>query len=157
MYQSKQGVGRRLLLLPPNYAEDGLCVIGTRSGWRYSELKQDRDKTTTRTTMLLRSPANLRLLADEGGRFADEGGTLPTYSIKYMVCPMAEQPRLDSPGVLHHVNCTRDSVERVFGDDKDRNDYIFGLSVLAETRNFMVYARTLMPSHFHLLVRAGNR
>lgn len=84
-------------------------------------------------------------------------GTLQTNSTKRMVLLMPRQPRLDSPGVLHHVMARGIERRMIFTDDKDRNDFIFRLSVLAEARNFMVYAWTLMPNHFHLLVRTGNR
>ncbi len=69
---------------------------------------------------------------------------------------MPRQPRLDAPGVLHHVMGR--GIERtiVFRDDGDRTDFVNRLATLARAGNLVVYAWALMPNHFHLLVRTGQ-
>jgi REP element-mobilizing transposase RayT len=45
----------------------------------------------------------------------------------------------------------------IFRDDRDRDDFVARLRKLAETGAIRVYAWTLLPNHFHLLVRTGKR
>jgi len=46
---------------------------------------------------------------------------------------------------------------KIFKDDSDREDFVQRISQLAESENFIAYAWSLMPNHFHLLVRTGNQ
>ena len=66
---------------------------------------------------------------------------------------MPRQARLDAPGVLHHVMARGIERRRIFLDDRDREDFLRRLSELATSTALEVYAWSLMPNHFHLLVR----
>jgi len=70
---------------------------------------------------------------------------------------MPRLPRLDAPGVLHHVMGRGIEKSDIFLDNKDRNDFINRLSVLVGQGAIEVYAWSLMPNHFHLLVKTKNR
>jgi len=45
----------------------------------------------------------------------------------------------------------------IFRTDKDRNDFLACLAEQCEAEALKVYAWALIPNHFHLLVRTGNR
>jgi len=70
---------------------------------------------------------------------------------------MLRLARLDAPGVLHHVMGRGIEKSHIFLDNKDRNDFTNRLSVLVEQGALAVYAWSLMPNHFHLLVKTKNR
>jgi putative transposase len=70
---------------------------------------------------------------------------------------MPRQARLDAPGTLHHVMARGIEGTNVFRTDKDRNDFLDRLAAQCEAEALKVYAWTLIPNHFHLLVRTGNR
>ena len=57
---------------------------------------------------------------------------------------MPRGPRLDAPGVLHHVMARGIIRQAIFRDDSDRNDFVTRLGAL-------------LPNHFHLLVRTAQR
>lgn len=70
---------------------------------------------------------------------------------------MPRLARLDAPGILHHVMGRGIERSNIFINYKDRNDFISRLSLLAAEGSFEVYAWTLMPNHFHLLLKTKNR
>lgn len=70
---------------------------------------------------------------------------------------MPRGPRLDAPGVLHHVMARGLDRQSIFRDDRDRDDFVRRLATLAQAGALVVYAWALLPNHFHLLVRTGNR
>jgi len=70
---------------------------------------------------------------------------------------MPRLARLDAPGVLHHVMGRGIERRKIFRDSADRKDFIYRMSVLAKEGCWDVYAWTLMPNHFHLLVKTRNR
>jgi putative transposase len=70
---------------------------------------------------------------------------------------MPRQPRLDSPGVLHHVMVRGLERRPVFRDDADRADFVGRLAALVRDTGLTVYAWALLPNHAHLLVRTGTR
>jgi len=70
---------------------------------------------------------------------------------------MPRGPRLDAPGVLHHVMARGLDRQLIFRDDRDRDDFVERLARLAERGALAIYAWALLPNHFHLLVRTGNR
>ena len=70
---------------------------------------------------------------------------------------MPRLARLDAPGVLHHVMGRGIEKKDIFYNNKDRDDFINRLSVLAEEDAFEVYAWALMPNHFHLLLKTKKR
>jgi predicted TIM-barrel fold metal-dependent hydrolase len=69
---------------------------------------------------------------------------------------MPRGPRLDAPGVLHHVMARGIERQLLFRNDADRDDFVRRLAALAETEAWSVYAWALMPNHFHLLVRTAT-
>ncbi|MDP3016168.1 MAG: transposase, partial [Deltaproteobacteria bacterium] len=70
---------------------------------------------------------------------------------------MARQPRLDTPGALHHVIGRGIERATIFRTDADRNDFLNRLADLCVDGNLMVYAWSLLSNHFHLLVRTGRQ
>jgi putative transposase len=70
---------------------------------------------------------------------------------------MPRQPRLDAPGVLHHVMVRGIERRAIFRDQIDRTDFVARLAGLATAGAFTVYAWALLPNHAHLLVRTGVR
>ena len=70
---------------------------------------------------------------------------------------MPRGPRLDAPGVLHHVMVRGIEGRPVFRDDQDRDNFVDRLAALARTGGLTIYAWTLLPNHLHLLVRTGVR
>lgn len=70
---------------------------------------------------------------------------------------MPRQARLDAPGTLHHVMARGIEGTNIFRTDKDRNDFLDRLAAQCEVEALKVYAWALIPNHFHLLVRTGNR
>jgi len=70
---------------------------------------------------------------------------------------MPRQPRLDAPGVLHHVMVRGIERRAIFRDDADRADFVGRLAALVSATGLSVYAWALLPNHAHLLVRTGRR
>lgn len=70
---------------------------------------------------------------------------------------MPRQPRLDAPGALHHVMGRGIDRIKVFQTDDDRTDFVNRLAALCQAGQMVMYAWALMPNHFHLLVRTGQR
>lgn len=66
---------------------------------------------------------------------------------------MPRGPRIDSPGLVHHVICRGIERREVFIDSADYYRFLNRLSILAGGENIQVYAFSLMPNHLHLLVR----
>lgn len=70
---------------------------------------------------------------------------------------MPRLARLDAPGVLHHVMGRGIEGNDIFYNNKDRDDFINRLSILVDENAFEVYAWSLMPNHFHLLLKTKTR
>ena len=70
---------------------------------------------------------------------------------------MPRQPRLDAPGALHHVMGRGIEKVRIFQQDSDREDFMVRLAGLCRDGYILVLAWSLMPNHFHLLVRTGRQ
>ena len=70
---------------------------------------------------------------------------------------MPRQPRLDAPGVLHHVMVRGIERRPIVRDDADRADFVRRVAALVEVGALMVYAWALLPNHAHLLVRTRAR
>ncbi len=68
---------------------------------------------------------------------------------------MPRQARLDAPGVLQHVMARGIERRKIFWDDKDRFSFLERLAVILEETQTQCYAWTLIPNHFHLLLRTG--
>jgi putative transposase len=70
---------------------------------------------------------------------------------------MPRQPRLDAPGALHHVMGRGIERTTIFRTDEDQEDFLNRLADLCLDRNLRVYAWSLLPNHFHLLVRTARQ
>ncbi len=56
---------------------------------------------------------------------------------KFIIMPCA--PRLDAPGVLHHVMALWDQAADHFRDDSDRDDFVVRSGALAKAGAFHAY------------------
>ena len=70
---------------------------------------------------------------------------------------MPRGSRLDTPGALHHVMVRGIEGRSIFADDVDRQDWIDRLATIGPETGLSVLAWALLPNHFHLLVRTGER
>jgi putative transposase len=70
---------------------------------------------------------------------------------------MPRGPRLDAPGVLHHVMIRGIERRPIFKDDRDRDDFLRRLATLASAAGLTVYAWALLPNHAHFLVQTGTQ
>ncbi len=66
---------------------------------------------------------------------------------------MPRGPRLDVPGVLHHVTVRGAGGRRIFLDAADREDLLRRLEALSCEGCWRIYAWALLPNHAHLLLR----
>jgi len=69
---------------------------------------------------------------------------------------MPRQARLDAPGVLQHVMARGIERRKIFWDDKDRSSFLERFAVILEETQTQCYAWTLIPNHFHILLRTGT-
>ncbi len=69
---------------------------------------------------------------------------------------MPPGPRLEAPGVLHHVMARGITRQRSFQADADREDVVERVARLAEAEALAVSAWVLLPTHSHLLVCTGR-
>ena len=68
---------------------------------------------------------------------------------------MPRQPRLDASGVLQHVMARGIERRKIFWDDKDRTSFLERFAVILEETQTQCYAWSLIPNHFHILLRTG--
>ena len=69
---------------------------------------------------------------------------------------MPRQKRLDIPGVLHHVIARGIGLSKIFQGNVDREEFLKRLAAGLEKTGCRCYAWSLMPNHFHLLIRTGR-
>ena len=69
---------------------------------------------------------------------------------------MPRQARIDAPGALHHIICRGIERRNIFRDDTDRKYFLDRLGDVLSKTSTDCYAWSLMPNHFHLLLRTGN-
>lgn len=70
---------------------------------------------------------------------------------------MPRQPRLDIPGLLHHVMARGIERTDIFRDDRDREVFVERLGELVPAGGATLYAWCLLSNHFHLVLRPGER
>ncbi len=70
---------------------------------------------------------------------------------------MPRQPRLDAPGVLHHVMVRGIERTTLFRDERDHADFVARVAALAEAGAWVVFAWACVGTHAHLLVQTGGR
>jgi REP-associated tyrosine transposase len=68
---------------------------------------------------------------------------------------MPRQSRIDTPGALHHIIARGMERRKIFEDDQDRYDFVKNLGLILEQTETACYAWSLIPNHFHLLLRTG--
>ncbi len=69
---------------------------------------------------------------------------------------MPRQPRIDIPGLLHHVIFRGIDGCKIVKDDTDRSGFVSRLGKLSEECQTPVYAWALLDNHAHLLVRSSE-
>ena len=69
---------------------------------------------------------------------------------------MPRKARIDAPGALHHVTVRGIERRKIFRSDYDRQNLINRLSELIPQTRTDCFAWTLIPNHFHLLLRTGS-
>ncbi len=69
---------------------------------------------------------------------------------------MPRQPRLDLPGLLHHVIARGVDRCEIFRDDADRQAFLTRLSTLLVETDTDCFAWALLPNHFHLVLRPNR-
>jgi putative transposase len=69
---------------------------------------------------------------------------------------MPRGPRLDAKGALHHVMVRGIQRCRIFRTNRDRQDLMDRLAQIVSVTGMAVYGWSLLPDHFHLLVRTGK-
>jgi REP element-mobilizing transposase RayT len=77
-------------------------------------------------------------------------------SIRKNKLPMPRKARIDAPGALHHIICRGIERRKIFIDQVDRNDFLKRLGKVLIKTQTTCYAWSLMPNHFHLLLRTGS-
>jgi hypothetical protein len=70
---------------------------------------------------------------------------------------MPRQARIDAPGALHHVIVRGIERRKIFKDNTDRLDFLMRLGKVLSDTHTRCFAWALIPNHFHLLLRNGNR
>ncbi len=68
---------------------------------------------------------------------------------------MPRQSRIDTAGALHHIIARGIERRKIFEDDHDRYDFVNNLGLILEQTETACYAWSLIPNHFHLLLRTG--
>jgi putative transposase len=69
---------------------------------------------------------------------------------------MPRGPRLDAPGVFHHVWARGIEKRKIFLSDEDREDFLQRLTVVCQGGAAFIYAWSLLDNHFHLAIRTGK-
>jgi len=69
---------------------------------------------------------------------------------------MPRQPRLDYTGALQHIISRGVGRCRIFDDSRDRKQFLEWLGGLLKKSDTGCLAWSLMPNHFHLLLRTGR-
>lgn len=66
---------------------------------------------------------------------------------------MPRQPRLDAPGFIYHIIARGIERRAIFADELDSKAFIDRLSAILIDTGTPIYAFSLIPNHFHLLIR----
>jgi len=69
---------------------------------------------------------------------------------------MPRQSRIDTEGALHHIIERGIERRKIFNDDQDRYDFVDNLGLILEQTKTQCYAWSLLPNHFHLLLKTGQ-
>lgn len=66
---------------------------------------------------------------------------------------MPRKPRIDEPGLCHHVIARGIEKRHIYCNEQDRRFFLTRLCQLARETKTRIYAFTLIPNHFHLLIQ----
>jgi putative transposase len=69
---------------------------------------------------------------------------------------MPRLARLDAPGLLQHVMARGIEGREIFKDDQDRKLFLGRLAIVLDESQTQCYAWSLLPNHFHLLLRTSQ-
>jgi REP element-mobilizing transposase RayT len=69
---------------------------------------------------------------------------------------MPRQARIDAPGAIHHIIVRGIERRKIFRDDADRIDFLERFGTIASESSTGCYAWSLIPNHFHLLLKTGR-
>jgi putative transposase len=69
---------------------------------------------------------------------------------------MPRQPRLDSPGTLHHVSVRGIEKRSIVDDDRDRGEFVSRMSEAASDTETKIHAWALFTNHAHILLHIGQ-
>lgn len=70
---------------------------------------------------------------------------------------MPRGPRIDYPGLLHHVIVWGIERKEIFSKGVDHKDFLNRLEKTVEGSGSALFAWVLMSNHFHFLIRIGKR
>lgn len=68
---------------------------------------------------------------------------------------MPRGPRIDEPGMFHHVRARGIGRKKIFDCDFDREDFLARLGRACDEHHARVCAWSVMSNHFHLAIRTG--
>ncbi len=69
---------------------------------------------------------------------------------------MARKPRVQQPGMIHHVIARGNNKESVFKKETDKIRYLQLLTKYKEQHKFKLLAYCIMDNHIHLLIKQGR-
>jgi len=69
---------------------------------------------------------------------------------------MPRQARIDAPGALHHIMVRGIERQRIFKDNKDKENFLRRLGTIMKDTSTSCYAWALLPNHVHLLFKTGH-
>jgi putative transposase len=70
---------------------------------------------------------------------------------------MPRQPRLDSPGTLHHVIVRGIEKRSIVDDDRDRGEFVSRMGEAASDTETKIHAWALLTNHGHILLHSGTK
>jgi len=68
---------------------------------------------------------------------------------------MPRKSRIDAVGALHHIMVRGIERRKIFRGDSDRNHFVERLGTILQETSTICYAWSLIPNHFHLLLKTG--
>jgi REP element-mobilizing transposase RayT len=69
---------------------------------------------------------------------------------------MARQLRIEYEGAFYHVTSRGNQREKIFWDDKDREEFNHILKKTKERYGYLLHAYILMDNHYHLLIETPH-
>ena len=70
---------------------------------------------------------------------------------------MPRGPRIDYPGLLHHVMVRGIERKKIFNEDEDYQDFLERISKALNGSGAVIYAWVLMLNHIYLLIKIGKQ